>query len=127
MLALAASAAAQPAIECSASLRPVRVAELFFGRNTGGRVGVGEAAWTRFVASEITPRFPDGLTVYDARGQWRDPASNRISREPSKVVVIALPGHASDDERLGQIVEAYKARFRQKSVMLMLRPACVGF
>ena len=31
-----------------------------------------DAAWDAFLADTVTPRFPDGLTVLDARGQWRD-------------------------------------------------------
>ena len=42
--------------------------ELMFGRNIGGKVGVTEEQWTEFVAGEITPRFPDGLSVDDALG-----------------------------------------------------------
>ncbi len=40
-----------------------------FGRNIGGKVGVTEEQWTELVAGEITPRFPDGLSVDDALGQ----------------------------------------------------------
>lgn len=43
--------------------------ELMFGRNIGGKVGVTEEQWTELVAGEITPRFPDGLSVDDALGQ----------------------------------------------------------
>ena len=51
---------------------------------------MSETAWARFVDREITPRFPDGFSVIDARGQWRDPDRNRIMREPSKLVQIVL-------------------------------------
>ena len=87
-----------------------------FGRNIGARTAVSESQWGRFVDREITPRFPDGLTVYNAAGQWRDRASNKIMREPSKVVQIVLPGHDDDIARLNEIAEAYKARFKQQSV-----------
>ena len=36
--------------------------------------------------NEITPRFPDGLTVVDSVGQWRDPARGRLVRERGKLV-----------------------------------------
>jgi hypothetical protein len=100
-------------------------AELLFGRNIGNRPGVSEAAFARFLAAEVTPRFPDGLTVIDAAGQWRD--GERIVREPSKVVLIVLKEPAADQARLEAVVEAYKARFRQQSVGVVLRPACVSF
>jgi hypothetical protein len=125
LLALAAglrAAAAQPALECRGAQKPMAVAELLFGRSVGS-----ETAWTRFVAREITPRFPDGLTIYDARGQWRPPGSQTITRERSKVVMIAMPGGAEDEQRLQQIVDAYKKQFRQQSVGLLIRPACVSF
>ena len=98
------------------------VAELLFGRTR-----VSGANWTRFLASEITPRFPDGLTVLDAKGQWRPPGSAKITRERSKVVVIAMPPSAENDGRLQQVIEAYKTRFKQQSVGLIVRPACVSF
>ncbi len=79
------------------------------------------------MAREITPRFPDGLTVTDALGQWRDPDSGRIVREPSKRVEIVLPGKADDRTRLDAIMSAYKRQFRQRSVGLIVQPACVSF
>jgi hypothetical protein len=42
--------------------------EMYFGRKIGDRVGVSDAAFLDFTANEITPRFPQGLTVVDARG-----------------------------------------------------------
>jgi hypothetical protein len=115
-------AAAQPALQCTGAQKPWVVAELLFGRSR-----TGDKAWARFLAREITPRFPDGLTVLDAKGQWRAPGSARIARERSTVVVIAMPPTADNDGRLQEIIEAYKARFRQRSVGLIVRPACVSF
>jgi hypothetical protein len=123
--ALTGSATAQP-MDCRAG-KPQQVAELLFGRKIGDRIAVTEAQWTRFVDREITPRFPEGLTIIDARGQWRDQERNRIVHEPSKVVQIVLPGKAEDVERLTEIAEAYKSRFRQQSVGVIVRAACVSF
>ena len=125
-LLLAGSAGAQP-LACSTPQKPQQVADLLFGRAIGGRIGVSDAQWARFLDREITPRFPDGLTVFDARGQWRDPDRNRIVREPSKVVTIVLPGRSDDAQRLNEIAEAYKKRFGQQAVGMVLRPACVSF
>jgi len=125
-LASPGSAGAQPSL-CPAGLRPQEVAQLLFGRNVGDRLGVSETQWGRFVDREISPRFPDGLTVLDAKGQWRDQARNTIVHEPSKVVEIILPGKDDDLERLNQIAAAYKNRFRQQSVGIVMRGACVSF
>ena len=70
VLALCVPANAQPP-DCRLG-KPQQVAELMFGRKIGDRIGVSEAQWARFLDREITPRFPDGLTVIDTRGQWRD-------------------------------------------------------
>jgi hypothetical protein len=127
---LAGSAGAQ-VIECSGAHRPQHVAELIFGRSIagqgGGQGGVSEEQWTRFVDNEITPRFPDGLTVYEAAGQWWDKIGRKIVREPSKIVLIVLPGGPDDMSRLKEIAEAYKKNFRQDSVGTIIRPACVAF
>ena len=101
------------------------VAELLFGRSN-----VSDFNWDRFLAAEVTPRFPDGLTVYDARGQWRNPQTKTISRERTKVVMIAMPpdaGNEADEAKLQEIIEAYKTRFKQQSVGLIVRPSCVSF
>ena len=124
-LALTGGAVAQTN-ECRVG-KPQQVAELMFGRNIGDRIGVSEAQWARFVDREITTRFPDGLTVFDTRGQWRDTERNRIVREPSKLVQIVLPGKAEDTDRLNEIAAAYKSRFRQQSVGVIVRGACVSF
>ena len=120
------SVSAQPAA-CSAPLEPQQVVELLLGRKIGDRLGVSETQFLNFLDREITPRFPDGLTVYDARGQYRDSERKRIVREPSKVVMIVLPGNPEDMARLNEIADAYKKRFRQQSVGIVLRPACVSF
>ena len=114
-------------VDCLGGQRPTQVAELMFGRNIGRRLGVNEAEWSRFVDNEIVSRFPKGLTVVNAAGEWRDEATNRILREPSKVVQIVLPGQVEDIARLNEIVAAYKRRFKQLSVIMIVRPACVSF
>jgi Protein of unknown function (DUF3574) len=123
---LALAAVGQP-LACSTPQKPQQVVELLFGRKIGDRIGVSETQFLNFLDREITPRFPDGLTVYSARGQWRDPDRKRIVREPSKVVTIVLPGKAEDMQHLTEIADAYKKRFKQQSVGMILRPACVSF
>jgi Protein of unknown function (DUF3574) len=126
-LAAASVFAATPAASCNAPLQPMQQIELMFGRNTGGRLGVGDAAWARFLAQEITPRFPDGLTVIDAAGQWRNPAGGSLARERSKLVIIVTADDAAASERIASIVAAYQRRFHQKSVGVVTSPVCAAF
>jgi Protein of unknown function (DUF3574) len=122
MIAGIATVNAQPALQCTGAQKPWILADLLFGRTH-----VSETSWARFLATEVTPRFPDGFTVIDARGQWREPGGQKISRERSKVLTIAMPPAADNDDRLQKIIGAYKARFKQQSVGLIIRPACVSF
>jgi hypothetical protein len=119
-LSLAACAGRPPA--CPAGTAPWQRADLYFG--TGD---VPPASWQDFLAREITPRFPDGLTVLDAAGQWRDPADGRITAEPARVVEILFPPAPSRLAALAEIRAAYRARFAQQSVGLALSDACAGF
>ena len=125
-LAWSGSAAGQ-SIACAPGQDARQVAELLFGRKIGDRLGVSETQWERFVDREISRRFPDGLTVLDARGAWRDSARKTIVHEPSKVVEIVLPGKPDDTEQLNRIAQAYKTRFQQQSVGIVVRGACVSF
>jgi hypothetical protein len=94
--------------------------ELYFG---GG--GVSPGAWNRFIASVVTPRFPDGLTILDAHGQWR--ACHGLQREPARVVVIFYRPDLETDAKIETIRRLYKSRFRQSSVLRADSAACVGF
>ena len=112
---------------CAPGQQAMLSVELLFGRKIGDRIGVREADFRRFVDQEVTPRFPDGLTILDATGQYRDNERSRLIREPSKLVLIAMPNEAGNRDKLAAIAEAYKRRFSQQSVGLILKPACASF
>jgi hypothetical protein len=101
--------------------------ELLFGRNIGGKLGVSEPQWRAFLAREVSPRFPDGLTVFDTLGQWRDAKTKALVREPSKIVRIIVAADAPAREKIDAIAAAYKQQFRQDAVAVVMRPACVSF
>jgi hypothetical protein len=100
--------------------------DLLFGRGAGG-LRVTEQAWAQFLAREVTPRFPDGLTVIDASGQWRSAQGGSVLRERSKVVMIIAPEQPPVQERLDAIAAAYKQRFQQQSVGIVIRAVCASF
>jgi hypothetical protein len=91
-------------------------ARLFFGlRGSAGTVSEGE--WALFLAETVTPRFPDGLTVFQASGQWRGRGSH-LEQEPARVVEIVHDDSPDARARLDEIVMIYKARHQQQSVMV---------
>jgi hypothetical protein len=110
---------------CLPPAQDMASAELFFGRKIGPRVAVTDADFARFTAEEITPRFPDGLTVLDAKGQWRDSARGALIHEPSKLVLIVFRDEPQRRADLSAVAEAYKAKFRQQSVLTAVRSVCV--
>jgi hypothetical protein len=106
----------------------VVVAELYFGRDVPRRALVSEAEWAEFVASAVTPRFPDGFTVLDAAGAWRDPGSGTAMHEQTKILVVALPAaEVGLGKRLDEVAASYRTRFDQASVGIVTRTACAAF
>ena len=89
---------------------------LFFGRNIGDAERVSDEDWRASLADTVTPRFPDGLSVFDAAGQWRD-SEGAIVRERSKMVLILAEPSSDAVRRLDEIAEEYKRRFSQESVL----------
>jgi hypothetical protein len=105
---------------------PMTEVELFFGRNVPARAPVSEEEWQRFLDDEVTPRFPDGFSVANLLGQYRN-RSGMIVRESSKELLIVLAGSLADRTKLNAIRDAYKRRFSQESVLLTEHPACAAF
>ena len=104
------------------------VAEFFFGRTIPGRRPVTDAEWSDFLATVVTPNFPDGLTVFDGYGQSKDPATGAIERSPAvKIVLIAVKRAPDLANRLNAVMDTYRARFNQKSVGLITRDSCAAF
>jgi len=103
------------------------VAELLFGRDIPGRAPLSDAEWADFAARVVTPNFPDGFTAFDGAGQWRNPQTGQIAREPTKVLLVAAPRRPDLAGRLTVVIDAYKARFRQRSVGVITRDSCAAF
>ena len=98
---------------------------LYFGTGKpDGAVTTDE--WTTFLETTVTPRFPQGLTVSQASGQWRG-AEGSIIRESSHVLQLVHPDDATSEKSIGEIIAAYKARFQQESVLRVKTDACASF
>ena len=95
---------------------------LYFGltRPTGR---VSEDEWRTFLRQQVTPRFPDGLTVWEAQGQWRR-SDGRVARERSKVLLLVHDDTVLARATLGELVTAYKQRFEQESVLWESSSVC---
>ena len=94
--------------------------ELYFGTDIKGGMQVTVEDWDKFLAEEVTPKFPDGFTVLEGFGQYRD-AKGKIVRENSKVLILLYPwqNRRSANRKIEQSRTAYKKAFQQESVLRM--------
>ena len=89
---------------------------LFFGLD-GPQGAIEDAEWEAFVERVVTPRFPAGLTILEATGQWQG-RDKRVNRESSRVVEIIHADSRGAARRIAEIASEYKARYRQESVLI---------
>lgn len=80
-------------------------------------------AWAQFLSETVTPRFPDGLSTWQASGQWRS-ASGKIIQEPSYVLSLVHPEDARPNEAVQEIIASYKTRFQQEAVLRVKSVVC---
>lgn len=126
-LALALTLIVTPALaqqSCAPPLAPMLKVELYFGMSVDGHHAVSDREWARFLAQELTARFP-GLTVLDARGAWRK--DQHEMREHSKLVIVVTKDGAVTHNQIAEVTEAYKRRFHQTSVGIVAQPVCAVF
>jgi len=114
ILAMTLIAAACQLSASGPSPAPMLRSELYFER-------VDTDAWDAFLADEITPRFPDGLTWWDVNGQWRGP-SGGPEKMPSRLLVVLHAGSAHNEQSLQDIARLFHARFGTH-VLIVSQPA----
>ena len=107
-------------------LRSAHLERLYFGRNIGTTGVVSDSAWASFVREVITPNFPEGSTVWDAAGQWRAPDGTMV-RERSFVVELLHLVTPDVEQRVQRVMQEYKSRFAQLSVLRMITNVRASF
>ncbi|MDE2842475.1 MAG: DUF3574 domain-containing protein [Chloroflexota bacterium] len=115
-------------LSCPQGWDQVTEYQLYFGRSdaSGTPGAVSDQDWEQFLEDTVTPRFPDGLTVTDGSGQWRN-ESGEILREQSKVLTLLVWPDETARQRLDEIAAQYKSRFDQESVLLTSAQTCASF
>jgi Protein of unknown function (DUF3574) len=110
-----------------ANQKPMLIVQLFFGRNVTDRGPISAKEWRAFLARTVTPRFPQGFTVVDAYGQEMNPRTRSISRERTKIIVIATEDSAAVRARIAALSRIYLARFHQRSAGIVTNQSCGAF
>lgn len=103
--------------------------ELYFsvGSIEGKEGVVSPARWREFLDQEVTPRFPDGFTVLDAYGQWKDHDAKVPERLATKVIIILHESGQKRESDIEAIRLAYKRITGDLSVLRLSQPAQVSF
>ena len=111
-------------INCGAASAARIRTTLYFGLSRP-KGSVSELEWQIFLRDEVTRRFPDGLTVWQAEGQWLTPAGS-IDREQSKVLLLVHPDTAAARQSVQAVIQAYRKSFDQQSVLWESSRVCVA-
>jgi len=123
-LTLVVSGCASLATPCGPGERPATADSLYFGTaRPGGTVSLTE--WRAFIDEVVSPRFPQGLTTWQAAGQWRG-SNGIIGREPSHVLHLVHAPGAKEESAVREIIEQYKTRFQQEAVLRVRSTACMS-
>jgi hypothetical protein len=120
-LLLSACATVAPPVE-----NAVLADRLFCGRTIPGGGVVSDEEWNAFVADFVTPRYPQGLTIWRAEGQWRE-KDGTLAREPVMIIEILHPLSVEHDRTITDIAAEYKRRFHQEAVLRVTLPARMDF
>ena len=102
---------------------------LYFGLGPADRPekGISEAQWHDFLDKEVTPRFPDGLSVVDVYGQWqglKNPAPERLR---SKLLIVDYKDSRENRDKIEAIRSAWKRETGDLSVLRVTQPVDVSF
>jgi len=92
--------------------------ELFFGTAKQDGTVVSDEDFRLFLGDTVTRLFPDGLTLLNGLGQFKD-ASGNIIQEKSFVLILLYPSQARKEssKKIEEIRREYKGRFNQQSVL----------
>jgi hypothetical protein len=125
LIATLTACASMPAPSCKRGEQLAIHDSLYFG--TGKPTGAVTAEeWAEFLRDTVTPRFPQGLTVSQASGEWRG-ADGALVHESSYLLHLVHAGDASSEKNVAVLVSVYKERFQQEAVLRVKVQACVSF
>ena len=99
---------------------------IYFGTGIPDGGTVSSEDWADFLKTVVTPRFPGGLTVWSASGQWQS-ADGSITSETSFVLNVLHPATPDAEADVQAIASEYKTRFKQEAVLRVRARACMSF
>jgi hypothetical protein len=116
--------AARRGDECGGTTAAQVRTTLYFG-SAKPKGSVSELEWQLFLRDEVTSRFPEGLTVWDAEGQWRAPLG-AVEHERTKVLLLVHPDTVAARQSVQAVIERYRKAFDQQSVLWETSRVCIA-
>lgn len=113
------------ALKCSVG-EPMMQTTLYFGLNRPAGPVITATEWQSYVDQQVTPRFKEGLSVFDAKGQWLG-KDGKLARENSKALMLIHAPGAASEQNIEALRSQYIQQFAQDSVMRIDMPVCVAF
>ena len=118
------STAQAAAVQSCGSAAPQHKTTLYFG-SARPKGSVNELEWQLFLRDEVTSRFPNGMTVWDAEGQWRGP-QGEIAHERTKVLLLVHPNTDASRLAIRAVIDRYRKAFDQESVLWETSQVCAA-
>ena len=116
-----------PALSCRDGESALQRSTLYFGAAIPGATDtVDQDEWSAFLGDSVTPHFPDGLTWFEASGQWRGKDGSVVS-EHSRVLVLIHADTAATRTAISEIRSTYQSRFQQEATLHERALVCVSF
>jgi len=106
---------------CGSAAPQVRTT-LYFG-TARPKGSVSELEWQMFLRDEVTARFPDGLTVWEAEGQSKHP-DGTLGHDRSKVLLLVHPDTLDARASVQAVITKYRKSFEQESVLWETAHVC---
>jgi hypothetical protein len=111
---------------CPAGQEAVVQELVYFGTAMPAGAVVSAGDWAQFLADTVTPRFPDGLSVWQAAGQWRSESGETV-REASYVLNLTHADTPEANASVRELMAVYQDRFKQEAVLRVTSAACMSF
>jgi len=100
---------------------------LYLGLSQPNGPNVSASAFARFLKAEVTPRLPEGYTLLEGQGFWREDRSGKTISEPSRVLIHLHDASTEKNSTLDAIAAAYRQAFHQEAVLRTDTRTCVAF
>lgn len=115
------------AAACPSALQPYIKTTLYFER-PGSLTKPGQRKWQAFIREVLLQHLPDGGTILDNVGWWRDPDGKVAGGRGNTLIVLGPPDRAGDHRRaVATVVAEIKKRYQQQSVLWEESWVCAGF